>query len=228
MGYVDYSTIIRDMLIDFTSIYFVGYVILYRKFRNTEMFVACTLFNIFVMLIVMVIIRTDFNVAVGFGLFALLSLIQVRSAQFTKTETAFIFGCVTLAVINGAGISDLSFILICNLTIILSTWFLSNWSLENSSNLITVDNVRKMSITLDHINEEAIGDRKLMAAELSKKLGSPIQSFQIKKVDYVRDIVDVSVVYELPGEEKPQFEDNVSDDDDTPGTLDTVAVVSRK
>ena len=228
MSYVDYSTVIRDMLIDFTSLYFVAYVILYRKFRNIEMFVSCALFNIFVMLIVMAIIRTDFNIAVGFGLFALLSLIQVRSAQFTKTETAFIFGAVTLAVINGSGIVDLSFILICNLTIVLSTWFIGTWSLENSSNLIAVDNVRKMSITLDHINEEAISNRQIMTDELSNKLGSPIQSFRIKKIDYVRDIVDVSVVYEVSGEEKTQFEDNISDDDDHPNVLDTMRAASRK
>ena len=108
MNFVDYSTLIRDLLIDFSSLYFMSYVILYRKFRNTEMFVSCALFNIFVMLIVMAIVRTDFNMAVGFGLFALLSLVQLRSAQFTKTEVAYLFGAVALAVINGAGIADMS------------------------------------------------------------------------------------------------------------------------
>lgn len=214
MSFVNYSTIIRDLLIDFTSLYFVAYVILYRKYRNTEMFVSCALFNIFILLIVMAIIRTDFNIAVGFGLFALLSLIQVRSAQFTKTETAYLFGAVALAVINGAGIADLSFVLICNGVVILAAWFIGTWSLEHSANLITVDNVRKMSVTLDHINENAIGDRALMTAELTKSLGSPIQSFEIKKIDYVRDIVDLSVIYELPRHEKPQYADNVGYESD--------------
>ena len=209
MNFVDYSTVIRDLLVNFTSLYFLAYVILYRKFRNTEMFVSCSLFNIFILLIVMSIIRTDFNVAVGFGLFALLSLIQVRSAQFTKTEVAYLFGAVTLAVINGSGIADLSFILICNLVIVLSAWFIGTWSIEHSANLITVDNVRKMSVTLDHIDENAIGNRQIMATKLEKTLGSNIQSFEIKKIDYVRDIVDLSVIYELPADEKPQHADNV-------------------
>jgi len=209
MNFVDYSTIIRDLLINLTSLYFLAYVILYRKFRNTEMFVSCSLFNIFILLIVMSIIRTDFNIAVGFGLFALLSLIQVRSAQFTKTETAYLFGSVALAVINGAGISDLSFILICNVVVIVASWFIGTWSIEHSANLITVDNVRKMSVTLDHIDENAISNRTVMAGVLAKTLGNNVQSFEIKKIDYVRDIVDLSVIYELPGNEKPQHADNV-------------------
>ena len=103
MNFVDYSTIIRDLLVDFTSLYFLSYVILYRKFQNIEMFVTSSLFNIFMLLIVMAIIRTDFDIAIGFGLFALLSLIQLRSTQFTKTEMAYLFGSVVLAVINGPG-----------------------------------------------------------------------------------------------------------------------------
>jgi hypothetical protein len=205
MSYVDYTTLIRDLLIDLVSVYFVTYVILYRKFQNIEMFVACALFNIFIMLIVMAIIRTDFNIAVGFGLFALLSLIQVRSAQFTKTETAYILGSVALAVINGAGITDLSFVLICNFVVIVAAWLFGTWSLEHSTNLITVDYVRKMTVTLDHIDEELVADRTLMKGKLAQMLGSQIQSFEIKKLDYVRDIVEVSVVYELPPGEKVQY-----------------------
>ena len=196
-------------MINFIGLYFFAYVILYRKYRNTEMFVSCSLFNIFVLLIVMSIIRTDFNLAVGFGLFALLSLIQVRSAQFTKTETAYVFGAITMAVINGAGISDLSFVLICNFVVVLSSWFIGNWSLEHSANLITVDNVRKMSVTLDHISADAIGDRQIMETMLAEKLGHPVQSFEIKKIDYVRDLVEIAVVYELPDSDKPQFVANV-------------------
>jgi len=173
------------------------------------MFVSCALFNVFVLLIVMSIIRTDFNLAVGFGLFALLSLIQIRSAQFTKTETAYVFGAIALAVINGAGISDITFMLICNFVVVLASWFIGYWSLEHSANLITVDNVRKMSVTLDHIDSAAIGDRAAMDAHLAQQLGHPIQSFEIKKIDYVRDSVDLAVAYELPSSDKPQFLANV-------------------
>lgn len=209
MNFVDYSTIIRDLLIDFTSLYFVAYVMIYRKFRNTELFVSCALFNVFILVIVMSIIRTDFNIAIGFGLFALLSLIQLRSAQFTKTEMAYLFGSVALAVINGAGIIDLTFILICNVLIVLSTWFVGTWSLDHSANLISIDHVSKMSVTLDHITEKAIKDRGFMLTELRTTLGIDVQSFLIKKVDYVRDVVEVEIIYQLPMDELPQFAHNV-------------------
>ena len=218
MNFVDYSTIIRDLLVDFTSLYFLSYVILYRKFQNIEMFVTSSLFNIFMLLIVMAIIRTDFDIAIGFGLFALLSLIQLRSTQFTKTEMAYLFGSVVLAVINGAGIIDFSFVLISNIVIILSTWFIGNWSLEHSANLIRVDNVKKMSVTLDHIDQNAISDREVMKATLASSLGIEAQSFEIKKIDYVRDIIDLVLIYKLPSHEIPQHADNIGTHSD-PGAV---------
>lgn len=209
MNFVDYTTVIRDLLIDFSSLYFLSYVILYRKYRNVEMFVASALFNIFILLIVMSIVRTDFNIAIGFGLFALLSLVQLRSATFTKTEMAYLFGAVTLAVINGAGIGDLSFVLISNFVVVVSAWFIGNWSLEHSANLIRVDHVKKMAVTLDHIDENVISDRALMRAQLAESLGIDVQTFEIKKVDHVRDMVELTVIYQLPLSEKPQYTDNI-------------------
>jgi len=209
MNFVDYTTVIRDLLIDFSSLYFLSYVILYRKYRNVEMFVSSALFNIFILLIVMSIVRTDFNIAIGFGLFALLSLVQLRSATFTKTEVAYLFGAVTLAVINGAGIGDLSFVLISNIVVIAATWIIGNWSLEHSANLIRVDNVKKMAVTLDHIDEAVINDRQLMRAQLAESLGIDVQTFEIKKIDYVRDMVELTVIYQLPLSEIPQYTDNI-------------------
>lgn len=216
MNFIDYTTVIRDLLIDFSSMYFLSYVVLYRKYRNTEMFVSSALFNVFILLIIMSIVRTDFNIAIGFGLFALLSLVQLRSAQFTKTEIAYLFGAVSLAVINGAGIGDLSFILICNFVVILSTWVLGSWSLEHSANLITVDNIRKMSVTLDHIDHDAIAEREIMRANLINELGIDVQTFEIRKIDYVRDMVELTVVYQLPESEIPQYSDNVRGESGAP------------
>ena len=220
MGFIDYTNLIRDFLINFISIYFVAYIVLLKKYKNTEMFITCTLFNLFVLIIVMALIRTNFNIAAGFGLFALLSLIQLRSTQFTKTEMGYLFGSVTLGVLNGAGFFDFGFILILNLVVIITTWFIAAWSLENSANLIKIDNARKMSVTLDHIDEAAIGDRLVMMGELENKLGVNVQSFEIKKIDYVRDIVYLNVLYLIPEEEKPQFMDNVGINDNENELLD--------
>jgi hypothetical protein len=206
-------------MIDFTSLYFFAYVVVYKRFRNTELFVTISLFNIFILLVVMAIVRTNFNIAVGFGLFALLSLIQLRSAQFTKTETGFLFGGVALAVINGAGITDLSFVFLSNLVVILTGWIFSSWAQEHSANIIPKDSARKIAITLDTIDENILKDKKQMTNKLSKLLGVQISSFSIKNIDYVRDTVSLNAMYHASDNEKPQHMHNVSPELDMPEEL---------
>ena len=216
MTFIDYPTLLRDFAIDFLSLYLFAYVVVYKRFKNTELFVTISLFNIFILLVVMAIVRTNFNIAVGFGLFALLSLLQLRSAQFTKTETGFLFGCVALAVINGAGISDLSFVILSNLVVVLTGWVFSSWALEHSTNLITVDNVRKIAVTLDHIDEDMLSNVNQMKIKLTALLGVEVLSYEIKKVDYIRAMINLNAVYHASDDEIPQHLHNISPDFDRP------------
>ena len=149
MYYVDYIGIFKDILINMISLYVFAYVIIYRHYGNKELFATCTLFNISLLLIVMVIVRTDFNLAVGFGLFALLSLITVRSAPFSMTEMAHFFGAMALAVINGSGITDYVFVLACNALVVAAAWYINRWSSAHMSNIGIGKQTRKMAIVLD-------------------------------------------------------------------------------
>ena len=59
----------------------------------------------------------------------------------------------------------------------------------------------------------------------NKKLD--VKSFEIKKVDYVRDIVDLSVIYELPRHEKPNYADNVGFEADEDRMVNPTAIRSE-
>lgn len=196
MGYVDFANVFRDLLIDLISMYFFSYTVLYKKYRNKELFVSVTLFNLFMILVVMAMVRTSFNIAMGFGLFALLSMVQMRSAQFSKAEMAYLFGGVVLAVINGAGIQNLPFILVCNIMVIVSTYFISSWSIEHSASIIEVDNIGRMQITLDHIDDD-INDHVVMHQKLCDLLKLKVLEYRVRSIDYVRDTVNLVLTYEL-------------------------------
>jgi hypothetical protein len=153
------------------------------------------------LLVIMAITRTNFNIAVGFGLFALLSMVKLRSAPFTKAEMAYLFGGVTLAVINGAGIPDLAFVLTCNFVIILSAAIISSWSIEHSASVVNVDNIKKMTVVLDQIDETAIKNHNIMKRNLAERFNLDVLSFEFKSIDYVKDVMELRIVYQLSDEE---------------------------
>ena len=198
MYYVNYIGIFKDILINLVSLYFFAYLIVYRYYGNKELFATCTLFNISLLLVVMVIVRTDFNLAVGFGLFALLSLITVRSAPFSMTEMAHFFGAMALAVINGSGITDYVFVLVCNALVVLTAWYLNRWSSSQTSNIGIGKRTRTLSVVLDRVYPEATADPEKMRARLTKAYRVPVVGYAITEIDHVRDLMKLSLTCGSP------------------------------
>lgn len=200
MQYVDYINILRDLMLDVTSLFLFAYCILYRKYHNKELFVSCVLFNISLLLVVVTIVRTDFNIAIGFGLFALLSLVTLRSATFAKSEMAYFFGGVALAVINGCGISDFYYVLLCNGVVILSVWIVSMMSIDHLANVSNKLSPKTMVVVLDEIDAKALKHRNLLIDKLAEQFNVEALDVDILRVDYVKDTVDVELTYHLvPG-----------------------------
>ena len=200
MLYVDYVHVGRDILMNVACLYLYAYVIIFYRYGNKELFVTCSLFNIFVLLVVMTIIRTDFSIAIGFGLFALLALIQIRSAPFTKTEVAYFFGAIALAVINGTGISDYVFVIMANGLVVLSAWCISSWSIDHSANIFDMQFSRKFSVVFDRIDPDATDDPEVMRGKLRELFNVDVMSYSVDQIDYVKDTMNVTITYNTPAD----------------------------
>jgi hypothetical protein len=194
--YVDYIWVFKDILVDLVSLYIYAYLILYRRYGNRELFVTCALFNVALMLVVMSIVRTDFNLAVGFGLFALLSLITVRSAPFKMSEMAHFFGVIALAVINGSGISDNVFVLMCNVVVVFCAWVLSSWVMRFPANIGIARQVRSMTLVLEYVDLDAMHNAAEMNRKLSDTYGIDVIGFSVLEIDHIRESMKIVVNYE--------------------------------
>ena len=195
MLYVDYVHVGRDILMNVACLYLYAYVIIFYRYGNRELFVTCSLFNIFVLLVVMTIVRTDFSIAVGFGLFALLALIQIRSAPFTKTEVAYFFGAIALGVINGTGVTDYVFVIMANALVVLSAWCISSWSIEHSANIFDMQFSRKFSVVFDRIDPDATDNPETMRAKLRELFNVDVMSYSVDQIDYVKDTMNITITY---------------------------------
>jgi hypothetical protein len=187
--YIDYTNLFRDVLIDIISLYFFAYRVLYRRYHNKQLFIICSAFNVFLLLVIMALVRTTFSVAVGFGLFALLSMLTLRSSPFNRGDMAFMFGGIALAVINGAGIPDLIFVGTANITIIVTAFVLSSRS---------IDNTATMAVTLDRVDPDALTNQPAMTEKLRLMFNMDVSHFTIRRVDYVRDLMELTIAYVVP------------------------------
>jgi len=121
--------------------------------------------------------------SIGFGLFALLSMLRLRSAAFTVKDVAFTFLSLIVGLINALPGINWILILCLDLGIVLVVAF--------TDTTRETRNTRVMRLTL----ERAYSDPVEVRAVLQERLGLQIESVIIREIDFVRETTDLRLSY---------------------------------
>jgi Domain of unknown function (DUF4956) len=162
----------------------------YRRYRDKELAIAASLFNVFVFSVLVILSSVEFGVGTGFGLFAILALFTLRSEQITKTQITYFFGSVAIAVICSIQGTTLGFIGLVILFVLLGAYAIDHPRILRS--------IHSIKITLDKIDVHALSDPKIMQQDLSHRLNVRVMSYQIIALDYINDMASINVYYQKP------------------------------
>src|SRR6476619_2205142 len=99
-----YAEIANDLAVNIAAILLLAYVAL-----NIGIFVAISLLTT---------VRVD--IALGFGLFAILSIIRLRSTSVTQQEVAYYFVALVMGLVNGMGLDDRRLVVLINALLIVT------------------------------------------------------------------------------------------------------------
>jgi lipid-A-disaccharide synthase-like uncharacterized protein len=127
--------------------------------------------------------RSVLSAGVGFGLFALLSMLRLRSAAFTIKDVAFTFLTLITGLVNSLPTHRWGMLISVNLAILLVV-LLTDTHRESKT-------TRVMAVSI----KEAHSDAALLRAAVEQKLGMAVESIVIKEVNFVKGITDLKVEY---------------------------------
>lgn len=119
----------------------------------------------------------------GFGLFALLSMLRLRSAAFTIKDVAYTFVVLIAGLVNALPITDWVLLGAANLALLLVMAVADTRRVAKST--------RVMRMRLDNVYVDPL----TLRAEIEHRVPVAIQSVFIKDIDYVRETTDVVLEY---------------------------------
>lgn len=183
----DAGPLLARLAIDLAAMLLLVFGLYYRRYRDKELVTAAALFNVFIFAVLTVLSKVDFGIAAGFGLFAILAMFTLRSEPIGKTEITYFFGSVGIAVICAVQGTTLAFVAAMAALVVAGAWII-----DHPRVLQSVDGIR---ITLDKIDQHALSDPAVMRAELSRRLGVDVMSYQITALDYINDMARLHVFY---------------------------------
>jgi hypothetical protein len=175
------ADLLPRLLIDLVAIAVLAYGIHYRRHRRPDLVVIYAMFNIGLFLALVVMTAGGVSVGVGFGLFAVLSIVRLRSEPFTNRELAYFFLALVLGLVNGIDLGAPAF------AALLSAIALAAAAVIDHPRLLRP--TRQLEVTLETIppGEEAL------RRHLEERLNARVTECRVLEIDYVRETVRVAV-----------------------------------
>ena len=89
---------------DVAAITVLGFGIYFPRYRRQDLLLSYVVLNLGVLTVMVALSDTEVGLGVGFGLFGILSIIRLRSAELEQQEIAYYFAALVLGLVNGVGL----------------------------------------------------------------------------------------------------------------------------
>jgi len=122
------------------------------------------------------------GLTVGFGLFAVLSIVRLRSEASTLNEVAYFFTALALGVVNGVDLDALGLMILLDVVLVggMALLELTRRPDEGERQVLVAD--------------EVFDSRALLIEHLSRRLGAHVSDVQVLEVDFVRETTRVEAL----------------------------------
>jgi len=160
---------------------------------NTVVFLVIGLFNV-----------SEISVGVGFGMFAIFSILRFRTDTLPIREMTYLFVLIALPVVNSLLIAKQGYpqMIVGNVGLILILFVLERgWGFRYEA---------RKSITyerIDLIRPENWGE---LMQDLKTRTGLPIKRIEIGRVNFLRDTAELNIYYETRGVETAEVKVSTS------------------
>jgi hypothetical protein len=177
------SDVFPRLALDAAGIAALVYGIYLPRHRRMDLVVVYALFNIGLFLAIVVITRGEVTLGIGLGLFAVLSMIRLRSETFSNRELAYFFVALVLALVTAIDIGSLAAAGALAGVALLATLVIDHPRLSPPT--------RRLEVTLELV----FADQEALRRHLEERLNAQVTEAWVLEIDYVRETTRAAVRY---------------------------------
>ena len=179
------------ILLDLVAITVLVFGLYFPRHRRRDMVVAYLVVNLGLVAITAALTATGISAGLGFGLFAVLSIIRLRSAELDQQEVAYYFAAMTLGLLGGLVIDPGWLAPALMLAVLVA--------LGVGDRTRILGGYRAGTIVLD----AAYTDERALIERLETLLGARVHRVKVRRVDLVEATTTVEARYQLLPAEAP-------------------------
>ena len=186
---IDLGDLALRLAIDLAAIAALVYGLFHPRHGRMDLVVVYALFNVGVFLALSAIAAGELSMGVGFGLFAVLSIVRLRSEPFSNRELAYFFVALVIGLVCALDVGHPAYAGLLAGVALLAAWAIDHPRLSRPT--------RRLEVTLDR----AYADDTALRDHLRERLRAPVLDVAVLEIDYVRETMRLEV--RLGVEESP-------------------------
>ena len=163
--------------------------IYYKHNQKREYLFTFYLIGIVVYFLCFTLKKYELDLGMALGLFAIFGIIRYRTLPLEVKEMTYLFVVIGVAVMNALSNKKMSYaeIIAANTIILLALYFLERyWARTETLSKEVIYEI------IENIRPE---NHELLKADLEKRLGVEILSFEIKNINFLKDVAKITVYY---------------------------------
>jgi len=190
---MDFPLELMNLIIRFgfnlTIAFIIIKLIYQRNHTNNDFVFTYFMFNSLIFFFAFLLGNITINIGFAFGLFAVLAIRRYRTDPIPIKEMTYLFIVITIGVINALSGAEVSYaqLLFTNMALVGLTYFLETYWRKNLLVRITIEYEK-----IENIKPEK---RDTLLADLKERTGLNIQSFEFRRMNFLRDTARIRIYY---------------------------------
>jgi hypothetical protein len=176
-------------LIDFSFTFVIIRVLYFAANRRKDYLFTFFIFNLLTFFICFLLRKVPMELGFALGLFAVFGILRYRTEPIPIKEMTYLFIVIGLAMINALANKKISWaeLMFVNSTILLVTLSFEKLWFNNE--------VQSKNIVYERIDLIKTENRLEMIRDLRQRTGLDIVRIQIGKIDFLRDVANVTIFF---------------------------------
>ncbi len=163
--------------------------IYYRRSPKRDYVFSYLAFNVVVYSVMALLARSELSIGVGFGLFAIFSVLRYRTEETSFREMTYLFVVIALPVVNALLVpaGDVALAAASNALVIAVVFAVEQgWGFRFES---------RQPVRYERLELLAPGRRAELFADLRSRTGLEVENVEIGRIDLLMDVADLTIVY---------------------------------
>ena len=178
--------------------------IYYPANQNKNYVFTYLAFNTVIYFVMSFLTSAELSLGVGFGLFAIFSVLRYRTSTMSTREMTYLFVVIALPVMNSLVMreNEWAVLLAVNAVVVAVLFVLEReWGFHYESS---------QSIRYDRIDLIKLEQRALLLEDLRLRTGLPIKRVEVGRLNFLNDTAELRIFYDEPRAERWRRHDDTA------------------